>query len=208
MECGHPLEDDKKRQLYIDQTKISHIVNRVWWDGNVLMGEVETAATRAGKDMMGLIKQGSQPAFSMRGLTAGTRQEGNYSKVLSPLLISSYDWVIFPSHYGSYIKTDDVKDRVFTPTVESAELNDKEKSEIKILNEGVLTPLNASELLEYITDASENANTLSESFEFDLNDSEKSYKNGILTFKRDSEELKVFLESTIQKEIDNFILGL
>ena len=69
-EAGHPQGTERSRQLYIDQSNISHIVLRHWWDGEKLMGEVETAATRAGRDMMGLIKQGSEVAFSMRGLSS------------------------------------------------------------------------------------------------------------------------------------------
>ena len=57
------------------------------------MGTVETAATQAGIDMRGLIRQGSDVAFSMRGMSDNVTRDGQYMKVGAPLLITSYDWV-------------------------------------------------------------------------------------------------------------------
>ena len=37
-EAGHPLKPDIQRQLYLDQSNISHRVNEVWWEGNILKG--------------------------------------------------------------------------------------------------------------------------------------------------------------------------
>ena len=93
-EAGHPQGTERSRQLYIDQRNISHIVLNHWWEGNRLMANVETAATDAGNDMMGLIKQGSEVAFSMRGLSSGMKQDGRYQRVVAPLIIGSYDWVL------------------------------------------------------------------------------------------------------------------
>jgi hypothetical protein len=66
-EAGHPLAPTVERQLYIDQSNISHLITDVWWKGNLLEGRVETALTDRGRDMQGLIRQGMQVAFSMRG---------------------------------------------------------------------------------------------------------------------------------------------
>lgn len=84
-ESGHPLSDDPKRQMYIDQRNISHIVTRVWWQGNKLMGEVETAQTAAGKDMKGLIQQKSDVSFSMRGFSKVNRNPNGEIEVTKPL---------------------------------------------------------------------------------------------------------------------------
>jgi hypothetical protein len=63
----HPLNPDVQRQLYIDQTRISHIITKAWFDGNYLKGIVECAPTAVGRDMQGLVRAGSRVAFSMRG---------------------------------------------------------------------------------------------------------------------------------------------
>ena len=93
MESGHPLSEDPKRQMYIDQRNISHIVNKVWWEGNKLVGEVETAQTAAGNDMKGLIRQGSEVSFSMRGFAKVGRDRSGSIKVEKPLRLVGYDWV-------------------------------------------------------------------------------------------------------------------
>lgn len=93
MEAGHPLSEDIKRQAYIDQSRISHIVTSIKWEGNILKGVVETAQTSAGYDMKGLIRQGSNVSFSMRALGNVVKDEGQYKRVYSPLMILTYDWV-------------------------------------------------------------------------------------------------------------------
>ena len=92
-EAGHPLSEDIKRQAYIDQSRISHIVTNFKWDGDLLRGIVETAQTSMGYDMKGLLRQGSKLSFSMRGLGNIVKPEGDYKRVLSPMMIITYDWV-------------------------------------------------------------------------------------------------------------------
>jgi len=210
-EAGHPQGTERSRQLYIDQSNISHIVLRHWWEGNRLMAEVETAATRAGRDMMGLIRQGSEVAFSMRGLSSGMKQDGAYQRVVAPLIIGSYDWVLFPSHYGSYMTRDSAKDKIFKPTVmEATDLTVQEQADIQVLNEGTIVTLSTQDILGFITDRSDNVKALSESMDFDvtgLGEATFDRSANILTFQKEEEALKVFLESTMVDRIDNFILG-
>ncbi|ALN97868.1 hypothetical protein Bp8pS_189 [Bacillus phage vB_BpuM-BpSp] len=89
----HPLSNDLERQTYIDQTRMSHVIKDVWWEGNVLMGNVATANTLCGRDMAGVIKQGTEVAFSMRGLGGITRDVGKVTRIEKPLHIVTYDWV-------------------------------------------------------------------------------------------------------------------
>lgn len=93
LEAGHPLSEDIKRQSYIDQSNISHIITSLKWDGNLLKGIVETAQTSTGKDFAGLIRQGSKVSFSLRALGNTIKQEGPYNRVYGPLMIICYDWV-------------------------------------------------------------------------------------------------------------------
>ena len=89
----HPLKPDIDRQLYIDQTRISHIVVKPWFEGKILKGEVESANTHVGKDFKGLIEQGSSVAFSLRAVGPITENKKNYVEVKSPLSILTWDWI-------------------------------------------------------------------------------------------------------------------
>lgn len=102
-ECGHPLKPDLQRQLYTDQRNISHIVTKVWWEGNKLKGLVEAANTAAGKDFEGLILQGSKVAFSLRAIGPVTEVKGDTTYVKDPLTMYCFDWVIHPSHACAYM---------------------------------------------------------------------------------------------------------
>ena len=92
-EAGHPLKPDIQRQLYMDQSNISHIVNSFWWEGNILKGYVEAANTERGKDFDGLVRQGCKVGFSLRAVGPITEKRGDTVTVKDPLTIFSYDWV-------------------------------------------------------------------------------------------------------------------
>ena len=67
-EAGHPLNTTLQRQLYMDQSNMSHRINDIWWEGNILKGHVEAAATERGNDFEGIILSGSKVAFSLRAV--------------------------------------------------------------------------------------------------------------------------------------------
>ena len=98
-----PLKPDIQRQLYIDQSKISHIITKYWWENNVLKGLVEAANTACGNDFDGLVRQGMKVAFSLRAVGPITEKVGNYIKVCDPLTMLCYDWIIHPSHASAYM---------------------------------------------------------------------------------------------------------
>lgn len=190
-ECAHPLSTDPKRQMYIDQRNISHIVTSYRWDGNHLMGIVETANTAAGSDMAGLIRQGSNASFSMRGVGNVTVKEGSYTRVKSPLFIVSYDWVVIPSHPNSYMT------RII------------QESDQSVLNEGLgsFTEFDMQEMLHYVKSNSENVHALTESLGFDLDSADETKleaNNSILSVKKDNEALKIYLENNIRGNLDDF----
>jgi len=178
----------------------------MYWEGNKLMATIETAQTRTGIDMQGLIRQGSDVAFSMRGMSGSVRRDGDYSRVFAPLLIVTYDWVIFPSHQDSYMIREDVNN------IKSDKLLSLEESaNIRVINRGILTPYNASEILTYVTENSDNVRSLAESFNFEIGKNSKTSYNTndqMLSIKNDTEVLKIFLEESIKVELDGFYSGL
>lgn len=102
-EAGHPCKPDVQRQLYIDQSNISHIITKIWWEGNKLKAEIEAANTARGKDFQGLIEQGSIVGFSLRAMGPIVENKGDHVIVKDPLTIFTYDWVIHPSHASAYM---------------------------------------------------------------------------------------------------------
>lgn len=194
-EAGHPLSDDPRRQMYIDQTNISHIITDIWWEGNRLMAKIETANTRVGRDMQGLIRQGSKVAFSMRGMSDNVKKDGQYTRVGSPLMITCWDWVILPSHPNSYMVQEGVEQKV-SPSI---------KADEKVLTEGVLTPYNAGDLLKFVTESSQNVQDVVDAFGFKFSLDNVSYgKDQMLSIKENNETLKIFLEENLKSELDDY----
>lgn len=194
-EAGHPLSDDPRRQMYIDQTNISHIITDIWWEGNKLMAKIETANTRVGRDMQGLIRQGSKVAFSMRGMSDNVKKDGQYTRVGSPLMITCWDWVILPSHPNSYMVQEGVEQKV-SPSIQADE---------KVLTEGVLTPYNSGDLLKFVTESSQNVQDVVDAFGFKFSLDNVSYgEDQMLSIKENNETLKIFLEENLKSELDDY----
>jgi len=102
-EAGHPLSQDPTRILNIAHERISHIIHEVWFEGDILRGRVETALTPLGTAMMGLIRQGSRVAFSLRAHGKTVPGPNGTVIVEAPIMILTWDWVVHPSHASAYM---------------------------------------------------------------------------------------------------------
>ena len=104
-EAGHPLDTSLARQTNIMHDNIAFLIHKVWWEGNLLMGECETANTSRGKDMAGLIEQNSRVAFSLRAQGSLNEPDSmsGIRTVAPNLKIITFDWVINPSHDVAFI---------------------------------------------------------------------------------------------------------
>lgn len=204
MEAGHPLSEDIKRQMYIDQTRISHIINKFNFVNNEVRGIVETAQTQVGKDMKGLVQQGSEVAFSMRGMGNVIKKDGQYERILGPLMIVTYDWVVFPSHPNAYMTRK--LSESYNMTTEYS------NNEIKNMNKSKVITFDMRELLSYVTSSSKKVKELTESFEFGINSDMSNVSldedHNMINIKEGNDTLKCFLESSLKAEINDYFKNL
>jgi|GEM_PF-2538964 len=197
-EAGHPLASDDhdadlRRQTYIDQTRISHIITDLKFEGNLVKGMVESANTACGKDFQGLIRQGSEVSFSMRGIGGAAKRRGDITLIEGPLMIICYDWVVFPSHANAYME------KIIQ---ESAQVNEK------ILTEGKITPANMNELFSYIAESSKNVQELAEAAGFEIKKDGSNLfvaKDKMLSIREGGDILKVKLEDFVSTELDEYM---
>ena len=100
-ECDHPDGE------VISLQNASHMVNRIWWNGNNVIGTIQVLQTPAGKILEGLYNSGVKFGFSSRAL--GSLKEGNDSDgnsvqiVQEDLQLICFDAVSEPSAPGAYI---------------------------------------------------------------------------------------------------------
>lgn len=103
-ELDHPITQDQVRQTTVLYKEASHIIREWSWDGGMIKGVVETTPyTPNGKIMSGLIYDKVPIGFSLRGL-ADLEDYGDCQKVLSPLVVITYDCVSEPSHSSATIQ--------------------------------------------------------------------------------------------------------
>lgn len=194
-ECGHPLKPDLQRQVYLDQTNISHIVTEVWWEGNILKGIVEAANTARGKDFDGLVRQGSKVAFSLRAIGPITEKKGDAVIVKDPLTMLYYDWVVHPSHASAYMES---------IISESVNLGGYRNS--TNINESVFTPF--YEEVDYVKMASKNFKVIKESLELESEDITLSKDNKKVIIQEGSDKIVVKLEDYITRELNSYMKNL
>jgi hypothetical protein len=105
-EAGHPMDTSVQRQMTVDQKNIACLIKEFWWEGNLLKAKIETANTAIGRDMKGLIEQGSKVAFSLRA-QGNVHHDPmlNATVVESPVQIATYDWVVNPSHDKAFLES-------------------------------------------------------------------------------------------------------
>ena len=100
-ECDHP--DDS----VINLKNASHMVNRIWWDGNNVLGTVKVLKTPSGDILRGLYESGVLFGFSSRAM--GSLQEsvgpdGSPVQIVQDdLQLICFDAVSEPSAPGAYL---------------------------------------------------------------------------------------------------------
>ena len=95
-ELDHP--DDS----VINLKNASHLVTKMWWEGDSVMGKIEVLDTPAGNILKALVKSGVKLGISSRGL--GTVKESNgVTMVEDDFQLICFDIVSEPSTPGAYL---------------------------------------------------------------------------------------------------------
>mgnify|MGYP003126801168 CR=1 FL=1 len=95
-ELDHP--DDS----VINLKNASHIVTKMWWDGDNVMGKIEILSTPSGQVLKELVNAGVKLGISSRGLGSVKNQNGN-TIVEDDFQLICFDMVSDPSTPGAYL---------------------------------------------------------------------------------------------------------
>lgn len=106
-EMDHPVptgnrDFDMIRQTTVSLKEVSHIIRDYEFQGNRLVGELETTRTKYGKDLLGLLLDKVGVGMSLRGM-GEIERNGDINIVGGPLLVISYDSVSAPSHTAAIV---------------------------------------------------------------------------------------------------------
>jgi len=99
-ELDHP--DDS----VINLKNASHLVTKMWWDGDNVMGKIEVLDTPSGRILKDLLKSGVKLGISSRGMGSVKESMGSLT-VEDDFQLICFDMVSEPSTPGAYLSPKD-----------------------------------------------------------------------------------------------------
>ena len=97
-------ELDHPEDSIIHFEKASHVITKLWWEGNVLMGEGEILNTPHGKILKALINDGVRVGVSSRGVGNGKTNENGILVIDESYKLITFDVVADPSTFAAFQK--------------------------------------------------------------------------------------------------------
>ena len=95
-------ELDHPEDSVVNLKNDSHMVTKIWWDGDDVMGKVKVLDTPSGQCLRSLVESGVKLGISSRGL--GTVSEkGGFSEVNEDFQLICFDFVSEPSTPGAFM---------------------------------------------------------------------------------------------------------
>ena len=80
----------------------SHVITKLWWEGNILMGEGEILNTPHGKVLKALINDGVKVGISSRGVGNGQSNEDGILVIGESYKLITFDAVADPSTFAAF----------------------------------------------------------------------------------------------------------
>jgi len=115
-ELDHPTDS------IIHFEKCSHVITKLWWEGNNLMGEGEILNTPHGRILRSLLSDGVRVGISSRGVGNGRSDENGILVIGESYKLITFDAVADPSTYNAFQEKVVGKKESYIPTP-SSEIN-------------------------------------------------------------------------------------
>jgi hypothetical protein len=96
-------ELDHPESSVVNLNNVSHVIKRIWWEGNDVMGELELLNTPSGKIAQEIILAGIPLGISSRGM-GSVKQIGETVEVQDDFELLCFDLVSVPSTPNAYMK--------------------------------------------------------------------------------------------------------
>lgn len=115
-ELDHP--DD----AVVNLRNVSHVIKKVWWDGDVVMGTIQLLNTPSGNIARAIMEAGFTVGISSRG-TGSVQQTTEGARVQGDFSLICWDLVSNPSTHGSFMTPVGLNEGVSVPTVNHSKVN-------------------------------------------------------------------------------------
>lgn len=97
-------ELDHPDKAVVDLHNVSHVLKKIWWDGDTLMGTLEILPTPAGNIARAIMESGYTLGISSRGTGSVKNTTEGTLMVQDDFGLVCWDLVSNPSTYGAYVK--------------------------------------------------------------------------------------------------------
>ena len=95
-------ELDHPDSAVVSLSNVSHIVTKMWWEGDTLKGTVEVVNSPSGNILKGLLKSGVKLGISSRGV-GSVKSQSDSDVVQEDFELIAFDFVSSPSTPGAYM---------------------------------------------------------------------------------------------------------
>ena len=113
-ELDHPTDS------IVHFEKCSHVITKLWWEGQNLMGEGEILNTPHGRILKALLNDGVRVGISSRGVGNGRNDENGILVIGESYKLITFDAVADPSTYSAFQEKVVGKKESYTPTTSSS----------------------------------------------------------------------------------------
>lgn len=116
-ELDHPADS------IIHFEKCSHVITKLWWEGNSLMGEGEILNTPHGRILKSLLNDGVRIGISSRGVGNGRNDENGILVIGESYKLITFDAVADPSTHSAFQEKVVGKKESYEPSTARTEKN-------------------------------------------------------------------------------------
>jgi len=96
-------ELDHPESSVVNLSNVSHILRKIWWQGDDVMGEVEILTTPKGKIALELMEAGVKLGISSRGVGETSKNEEGDEVVEEDFMLVAFDLVSEPSTHEAWL---------------------------------------------------------------------------------------------------------
>jgi hypothetical protein len=144
-ELDHPTDS------IIHFANASHVVTKLWWEGNVLMGEGEILNTPSGMILKALINDGVKIGISSRGVGNGKVNEDGILVIGEGYKLITFDAVADPSTFAAFQQKVASKDESVKHSLQHLLRNQQNRNNIVVKNENTrINTVNKDLLIAYL----------------------------------------------------------
>ena len=104
-------ELDHPESSIINLSNVSHLITKIWWEGNDVMGELTLLNTPSGKIAQEIIRAGIPLGISSRGM-GSVKQIGETVEVQDDFELLCFDLVSVPSTPNAYLRLSEGKKNI------------------------------------------------------------------------------------------------